>query len=100
MAEAGQRGRVKVEESRKRVRALIGGRVVADTRKPLLVWEIPYYPQYYVPRADVRAELTDTGETEHSPSRGEAHVLDVTIEGVTREAAALAYPDSPIPELR
>jgi uncharacterized protein (DUF427 family) len=94
------RGRVKVETSRKRVRTLVGGRVVADSYRPLLVWENPHYPQYYLPRADVRAELLDTGETTHSPSRGEGRVFDVRVEGHERSGAALVYPDSPIPELR
>ena len=38
----------------KRVRAFVGGEVVVDSTAPLLVWESPHYPQYYLPRADVR----------------------------------------------
>ncbi|NHC43776.1 DUF427 domain-containing protein [Motilibacter aurantiacus] len=94
------RGRVRVEPSPKRVRALVDGVVVADTRSALLVWEKPYYPTYYVPRADVRAELSDTGRVERSPSRGDGHVLDVSVAGRTVPDAALAYPGSPLPELR
>jgi uncharacterized protein (DUF427 family) len=94
------RGRVKVETSHKRVRALVAGRVVADSYAPLLVWEHPHYPQYYLPRADIRAELVDTGATKHSPSRGDARVLDVVVGGETRPGAALGYDDSPIEELR
>ncbi|MFW6090504.1 MAG: DUF427 domain-containing protein, partial [Actinomycetota bacterium] len=45
---------VRVETSPKRVRAFLGGHVVFDTTAARLVWEVPYYPQYYVPRADVR----------------------------------------------
>lgn len=29
--------------------------VVADTTTPKLVWEVPYYPSYFLPRADVGA---------------------------------------------
>ena len=36
------RGRVRVEEGRKRVRAYLGGALVADTTRPRLVWEVPY----------------------------------------------------------
>jgi uncharacterized protein (DUF427 family) len=97
---AAPRGRVKVETSRKRVRTLVGGHVVADSYRPLLVWENPHFPQYYLPRDDVRAELVETGETKHSPSRGAARILDVRIAGLERSSAALHYPDSPIPELR
>jgi hypothetical protein len=38
------RGRVRIEEGAKRVRAYLGGEVVADTTHPMLVWEKPYYP--------------------------------------------------------
>ena len=94
------RGRVRVEPGVKRVRAYLAGRLVADTLHPVLVWEIPYYPAYYVPLADVTAELKPTGKTEHSPSRGEAQVYDVLVTGATAEAAAWRYPDSPLEALR
>jgi uncharacterized protein (DUF427 family) len=95
------RGRVRVAQGAKRVRVFLGGQVVADTVHPLLVWEVPYYPTYYIPRADVvSGVLTPSGRTAHSPSRGEA-VLS-TIKGAGAEAVdgALEYPDSPIEELR
>ncbi|MBV9380912.1 MAG: DUF427 domain-containing protein [Streptosporangiaceae bacterium] len=94
------RGRVKVEPSAKRVRAYLGGQLVADTLHPMLVWEIPYYPAYYVPLADVKAKLVPTGKTEHSPSRGEAGIFDVQADGVTAPSAAKRYPDSPLEQLR
>jgi uncharacterized protein (DUF427 family) len=93
-------GRVRVEQSRKRVRAYLLGELVADTRKPALVWEIPYYPAYYFPAGDVRAELVPTGETEHSPSRGEAEIYNVKVPDATAERAAKRYPDSPLESLR
>ena len=52
------RGRVHAETGAKRVRAYLGGDLVADTTRPVLVWEVPYYPAYYIPVADIRAELT------------------------------------------
>jgi uncharacterized protein (DUF427 family) len=94
------RGTVRVEQGAKRVRAYLAGRLVADTHRPFLVWEIPYYPAYYVPLADVVAELDPTGKTEHSPSRGEAQVFDVRVEGGTAESAAKRYVDSPLEALR
>ena len=100
MDNGGHRGRVRFEPSLKRVRAYLGGELVLDTAHPLLVWEIPYYPAYYVPLGDVRAELTATGATEHSPSRGDADVYDVKVPGATAPGAARRYPDSPIEELR
>jgi len=74
--------------------------VVADTTRPVLVWEVPYYPAYYVPLADVRAPLEPDGETVHSPSRGEGVRYSVRAGGRTAAGAALRYEDSPIAELR
>lgn len=94
------RGAVRVERGAKRVRAYLAGRMVADTRRPFLVWEIPYYPAYYIPLHDVVADLEPTGKTEHSPSRGEAQMFDVRVEGATAESAARRYPSSPLEVLR
>ena len=72
------RGSVRVERGLKRVRAYLAGELVADTIAPLLVWEAPYYPTYYFPLADVKAELLDEGAgTRHSPSRGDAQIMGV-----------------------
>ena len=94
------RGRVRVEPSHKRVRALVAGRVVADTRRPMLVWEAPYYPTYYLPRDDVLAELVATGEVSRSPSRGDGVVQDVVLPDRSLPSAAVTFPESPLPELR
>jgi uncharacterized protein (DUF427 family) len=97
-----QRQRVKVERGSKRVRAYLGGQVVADTRRPLLVWEVPYYPMYYFPLDDVRVDaLVDSGEITHTPSRGDARLLDVHGgRDSVREKAAARYDESPVEELR
>jgi DNA-binding CsgD family transcriptional regulator len=69
---AGRAGRVRVEQGAKRVRAYLGGELVADTIRPRLVWEVPYYPAYYVPLADVRTDLlVATATVTHSLSRGD-----------------------------
>jgi uncharacterized protein (DUF427 family) len=39
-------GRIRIETGAKRVRAYLAGHVVADTARPVLVWEAPYYPTY------------------------------------------------------
>ncbi|MFI6167479.1 DUF427 domain-containing protein [Nocardia sp. NPDC051052] len=94
-----QRGRVKIETSQKRVRVFLGGRVVADTAHPVLVWEGPHYPTYYIRAADLRAKLEPTGQSHHSTSRGDATEYDVVVDGTTAAAAALRYHDSPLTEL-
>ncbi|MBO0840373.1 MAG: DUF427 domain-containing protein [Sciscionella sp.] len=98
------RGRVRVEQGAKRVRAYLDGHLVADTLHPILVWELPYYPTYYLPVTDVRAELVASSEpatqVKHSPSRGDAHSYDVRVGDAVAAGAAIRYLDSPIAELR
>jgi uncharacterized protein (DUF427 family) len=95
------RGRIRIESGAKRVRAYLGGEVVADTTRPVLVWEIPYYPTYYFPADDVRAELLEAdGGIEHSPSRGDGRTYTVRAGGKEAPGGALRYQDSPIDELR
>lgn len=96
------RGRVRIETGRKRVRAYLGGEVVADTTRPLLVWERPHYPTYYFPLADVRAELLPApGDgVVRSPSRGDGRRLSVRAGGVLAEGAAVRHETSPFAELR
>src|SRR6516162_7819130 len=93
------RGRVRVEHGRKRVRAYLRGELAADTTSPLLVWEVPYYPAYYIPAGDIRAELVSTGATDHSPSRGDAEIFDLRTPTHTAPSAARRYHSSPIEEL-
>jgi uncharacterized protein (DUF427 family) len=94
------RGRVRVEPSSKRVRAYLAGELVVDTIRPVLVWEGPHYPTYYLPAADLRAQLTPTGQVQHSPSRGDGQRFDVKVARAVAEGAAVRYPDSPLERLR
>lgn len=95
-----QRGRVRVEPSAKRVRAYLGGQLAADSVRPMLVWESPHYPTYYLPVADLRVKLEPNGQTRPSPSRGDGTEFDVVADGVIAAGAAVRHLDSPIPELR
>jgi uncharacterized protein (DUF427 family) len=94
------RGRVRVEVGAKRLRAFLEGQLVVDTIRPMYVWEIPYYPTYYVPAEDVVATLVATGEVKRSPSRGDGQIHDVKVEGATAAGAVQTFPDSPFEELR
>lgn len=92
---------VRIEPSPKRVRAYLGGTAVADSTRPLLVWEIPYYPTYYFPAEDVRTDLlVDSGDVKHSPSRGDGHLYDVKAGNRVAEKAAVRYHESPVEELQ
>jgi uncharacterized protein (DUF427 family) len=96
-----RRGRVRVEPGRKRVRIVLGGAVIADTTGALYVWELPWYPQDYIPLAGIAdGALEPTATTTRSPGRGPAH--HYTVRGGNQQAidAAWRHPDSPIEELR
>ena len=82
------------------MRGYRSGHKVVDTIAPVQVWEIPYYPAYYIPAADVDLQvLSENGQQRHSPSRGDAKLFDLTVAGSTVTDAAWTYADSRIPEL-
>jgi uncharacterized protein (DUF427 family) len=90
---------IRVEHSRKRVRILLAGELVADTTAPLLVWEVPYYPTYYVPVSDVSAKLIPAGDADDT-HLGKADLFTVQVPGgATAERAARQYPGSPARQL-
>jgi uncharacterized protein (DUF427 family) len=95
------RGRVRTEPGAKRVRAFLGGEAVFETTRPILVWEGPHFPVYYVPAADVNADLLVPSEhIESSPSQGGARFWSVRVGDRLAENAARQHPDSPIEEIR
>jgi uncharacterized protein (DUF427 family) len=98
MAQTG--GRIRTERGHKRLRALVAGRVVLDTRRPLMVWEHPYYPTYYVPADDLLADLVPTDDTEHTPGGEVGHVCDLVAGGRRLPAAALVYPEPTLEPIR
>lgn len=90
--------KIRVEPSRKRVRAVLGGETIVDSIEPLMVWEVPHYPTYYFPQGDVKMDaLIDSGETKRSPSRGVATLYQVKAGG--KEGMAYAYLDPKIGDL-
>ena len=94
------RGRVRVEDGQKRIRAQIGGTTVADSANVKMVWEIPYFPTYYFPQDAVRMDLlTASGETTRSPSRGTASLNDITVGDRTVEKAARVWTESEIEDV-
>jgi len=44
---------VRIEENPKWIRGLVDGRTVIDSRNTKLVWEVPWYPAWYIPTVDV-----------------------------------------------
>ncbi|MFJ8582213.1 DUF427 domain-containing protein [Micromonospora sp. NPDC093277] len=88
-----------VEPVPRRVRAFLAAEPVLDTMRARYVWEWPYYPQYYVPSADVdRALLLDEQRTEPS-QRGTARLHGLRVGDTTRAGCARWYGDDALPGL-
>jgi uncharacterized protein (DUF427 family) len=88
-----------VEPVPRRIRAYLASAVVLDTTRARYVWEHPHYPQYYVPRDDVAADLlVPEGEARESP-RGTVVPHGVRRDALHRPAAAEVLTASPIPGL-
>ncbi len=82
-----------IEPVPRRIRAVLAGTVVLDTTGALYVWEWPYYPQYYIPLADVNAEvLVDEDHPEHL-HRGTARRHGLRVGEVARFGVAHVYTD-------
>ena len=93
--------RVRTEPGQKRIRTYFGGEVVADSSDVLLVWDKPYYPTYYFPTSDVRMQyLAENGETVRSPSRGDGHSFNLSVNGSSAQGAARIHKESPVEDLR
>jgi uncharacterized protein (DUF427 family) len=80
-----------VEPAPRRVRAVLGGRVVFDTVRALYVWEWPYYPQYYIPRSDVNPDvLVDEQHVQHL-KHGTAQRYGLRVGDVERPRSARVF---------
>ncbi len=90
--------RIDVLHSSRHVRVEVAGAVVADTRRPALLFETGLPTRYYVPRADVRMDLLEPTDTEtECPYKGVASYYSVRTGGTVVRDIAWYY-RHPIPE--
>ncbi|MDT5186181.1 MAG: hypothetical protein QOI29_4339, partial [Mycobacterium sp.] len=88
---AAVRGRI--EPAPRRVRGYLRDELVFDTTSARYVWEVPYYPQYYIPLADVRAELLRDENHAQKVQFGPSRTFSLVGDGQTYEAAARVFDD-------
>ena len=88
---AADRGRV--EPSPRRIRGFLDGELIFDTTAARYVWEVPYYPQYYVPLADVRAEALRDEDHPQSVQFGPSRLFSVVGGSAIRVSAARVFDD-------
>jgi uncharacterized protein (DUF427 family) len=85
---------VRVEPTVKRVRAMLGGRTVVDSRRALLLFEKGHLPVYYFPLEDVDRDLLEDSDTHTTcPRKGEASYYTVRAGDRVVQDAAWRYPE-------
>ena len=85
-----------VEPVPRRIRAYLNGEKVLDTTGARYVWELPYYPQYYIPVSDVRRDLLVPEGQAQQTGRGVAEVHGLQVGEVHRPRAAKLITESAI----
>jgi uncharacterized protein (DUF427 family) len=90
--------RVDVLPSKRHIRVVVDGQVMADTRRPRLLFETNHPVRYYIPHDDIRMELLVPSATKsRCPYKGPACYWSAKIGDQVFEDMAWGYMD-PIPE--
>ena len=90
--------RVDVVPSERHVRVEVTGELVAESRRPHALFELPLPTRWYLPPDDVRMELLEPSDTvTQCPYKGTARYWSVRAGGELHRDVAWSYPD-PIPE--
>jgi uncharacterized protein (DUF427 family) len=93
---AARGGRVGLEPTERRVRAVVAGTTIADSTHAQLLSLPPPYNAYAFPRDDVRWELLrESGAPVPMPGVGEVARWSVAVGGTVREDAAWTFPRPP-----
>lgn len=91
--------RIDVLHSSRHVQVVVGGLVVADTRRPRLLFETGLPMRCYIPRLDVRTDLLEASTRRtRCPYKGEAVYWSVVVGDRRFDDVVWSYP-APIPEI-
>ena len=83
-----------LEPTPKRIRVVVGGEVVADSRAAMMLHESGHQPIYYFPPEDVRGELLEPSDRHtHCPKKGDASYYTIRVGDHVVDAGAWYYPD-------
>jgi uncharacterized protein (DUF427 family) len=89
---------VYLEPTPKRIRVEVGGEVIADSRRAMMLHESGQQPIYYLPSEDVRQDVLEPSDRHtHCPKKGDASYYTINAGGETVDAGAWYYPD-PLPD--
>jgi uncharacterized protein (DUF427 family) len=90
---------ITIAPSASRVRVMLGGKVIADTRRALTLRETSLPAVHYIPREDVDMTLLSrTAHATHCPYKGDASYFTVSVNGRAAENAAWSY-EQPFPAM-
>ena len=82
-----------------RIRVILGGKVVADTTRALVLKEASYEPVFYIAREDADMSVFTRSEHKtHCPYKGDASYFTITIDGRSAENAVWSY-EQPYPAM-
>jgi uncharacterized protein (DUF427 family) len=91
--------RVDTVHSSRHVRIEVDGQVVAETNRPVVLYETGLPTRYYIPKLDVRMELLEATHTvTHCPYKGAASYWSLRVGDQTYKDYVWAYP-RPIAEI-
>jgi uncharacterized protein (DUF427 family) len=83
-----------LEPTPKRIRAVVGGETVADSRHAFLLHESGHQPIYYFPPEDVRSERLEPSDRHtRCPKKGEASYYTIRAGDSVVDAGAWYYPE-------
>ncbi|MDP8937603.1 MAG: DUF427 domain-containing protein [Actinomycetota bacterium] len=90
--------RVDVVRSSRHVQVEVDGHTVADSSRPLLLFETSLPTRYYLPPEDVRTDLLEpTSTTSMCPYKGTARYWSIRVGDTVVKDSVWSYPE-PIPE--
>lgn len=88
-----------IEPNPRQVRVLLGGVILAETKRALTLREQGHPPVQYIPRADVATSLFEPSpHVTHSPHKGDATHFSATAHGIEARNVAWSYED-PLPQV-
>lgn len=92
--------RVDAIPSSRHIKVVLGGKVIAESRRPVIVYETGLRPRYYLPKVDIHEEFLERTELHtRCPYKGEASYWSATVDGKAFENIVWAYPQ-PFPDVQ
>ena len=91
---------ITIKPSSDHVRVTFNGKVVADTKRALVLQEAAYKPVFYIPREDAQTALFErTANSTHCPYKGDASYYTIKVGDRAAENAIWSY-ETPFPAMK